>query len=219
MWGVVIGPLLVALGRRRLGTVWSLGAIGAMVDIARSGVSPGANDNAAAVAVLLQLARRRYEGVRVLLLSTGAEESNADGMEAWLRRNGPSLPRDSTTFVALETLGSGNLVIPEGEGFLRAHAFDAALKERAASCAARVEAPVLRRLTNAFMSDATVPLRAGYTTMLLAAIDEFRLPANYHKPWDTPDRIDFDCVERAVEVLDALIRDLADAPDRVPAAT
>lgn len=209
MWGVVIGPLLVAAGRRRLGAAASLGAIAAMADIARSPVAPGANDNATAVAALLQLAARRYGGVRVVLLSTGSEESNADGMRAWMDRHMGSLPRASTHFVALETLGSGNLVVAEGEGFLVAHGFDGALKDRATRCAERRGIAVWRRLKNAFMSDATIPLREGYPTMLLGAIDEYRLPANYHKPTDTADRVDYGCVESAVEVLDELIRDLA----------
>jgi hypothetical protein len=206
MYGVVIGPLLVALGYRRLGAVWSAGAGAAMADIGRTPVVPGANDNAAAVAVLLQLAKRRYEGVRVLLVSTGSEESNADGIKEWGRRHFPSLPRESTAFVALETLGSGNLAIAEAEGFLVAHGFDAALKDQAERCADEIGAPVMRGLVNSFMSDAIVPLHAGYRSMLLGALDELRLPANYHKPWDTADRVDYACVERAVELLDALIR-------------
>lgn len=209
MAGVVIGPLAVAAGRRVFGAAASIGAVAAMLDIGRSAVAPGANDNGAAVAALLQLATRRYEGIRVILLSTGSEESNADGMEKWLQRHSESLPRETTSFVALETLGSGHLAAAEGEGFLRAHPFDEALKDRAARCAERIGAPVMRGLINAFMSDATVPQRAGYPTMLLGAIDDYKLPANYHKPWDTPDRIDYDCVTRAVEVLDALVRDLA----------
>src|SRR6185437_15110446 len=34
MWGVVLGPLLVAAGRRRLGALFSLGTIAVMADIA-----------------------------------------------------------------------------------------------------------------------------------------------------------------------------------------
>ena len=209
MWGVVIGPLLLAAGRGRLGTLWSLGAIAAMADIGQSPVVPGANDNAAAVAVLLQLAERRYEGVRLILLSTGSEESNADGMMEWGRRHFASLPTQSTAFVALETLGSGHLVISEGEGFLFGHAFDAELKDRATRCARDLGVTVWRGLANAFMSDATPPLNAGYPTMLLGGIDDFRLPANYHKPWDTPEKVDYDCVAHAVELLDALVRSFA----------
>jgi hypothetical protein len=206
MWGVVIGPLLLALGRRRLGSIWTAGAIAAMADIARTPVVPGANDNAAAVAVLLQVAKRDYDGVRVLLVSTGAEESNADGMKEWGRRHFGSLPTETTSFVALETLGSGNLAIAEAEGFLVAHAYDAELKDLAERCARERGIPVWRGLTNSFMSDAVVPLHAGYPTMLLGALDELKLPSNYHKPWDTAEKVDYACLERAVDLLDALIR-------------
>jgi hypothetical protein len=212
MWGVVIGPLLVALGRRRLGAVWSAGATLAMVDIGRTPVVPGANDNAAAVAVLLQLAQRSYEGVRVLLVSTGSEESNADGMKEWGRRHFPGLPAATTSFVALETLGSGNLAIAEAEGFLVAHPYDAELRDLAERCARELGQPVWRGLTNSFMSDAIVPLHAGYPAMLLGALDDLKLPANYHKPWDTPEKLDYACMERAVELLDRLIRAHAAPP-------
>jgi hypothetical protein len=209
MWGVVIGPLLLASGVRRLGSIWSAGAVAAMADIGRTPVVPGANDNAAAVAALLQLAKRSYEGVRVILVSTGSEESNADGMKEWGRRHFPSLPKETTSFVALETLGSGNLAVSEAEGFLVPHRFDDDLKDRATECARRIGVPVTRGLVNSFMSDAIVPLHAGYPTMLLGAIDDIKLPSNYHKPWDTAEKLDYACVERAVELLDALIRDHA----------
>jgi hypothetical protein len=206
MWGVVIGPLLAALGKRRIGAIWSAGAALAMADIGRTPVVPGANDNAAAVAAILQLAERDYEGIRVLLVSTGSEESNAEGMREWGRRHFPSLARETTEFVALETLGSGHLAVAEGEGFLRSYAYDAGLKDAASDAARTAGVDATRGLTNAFISDAIVPLHAGYRTVLVGAVDQYKLPANYHKPTDTADRVDYACVADAVELLDALIR-------------
>jgi hypothetical protein len=206
MWGVVLGPLLVALGRRRLGTVFSLGTITFMADIGRSPVAPGANDNLAAVAVLLELAHRRYEGVRLLLVSTGSEESNSEGMQEWGRRHFASLPRETTTFVALETLGSGTLAIAEAEGFLIPHRYTVAVKDALERSAREVDVDVLRGLTNAFASDGQIPLHAGYPTALLGGLDEYLLPANYHKPADVPENVDYQCVEGAVMTVDAFIR-------------
>jgi Peptidase family M28 len=206
MWGVVLGPLLLALGRRRLGTVFSLGTIACMADIARTPVVPGANDNLAAVAALLVLARRRYEGVRVLLLSTGSEESNSEGMQAWGRRHFRSLPRDTTTFVALETLGSGQLAIAEGEGFLVAHRYTPDVKDALERSARELDIDVMRGLSSSFASDAQIALHARYPTALLGALDGFLLPANYHKPSDVPENVDYECVENAVRILDAFIR-------------
>jgi putative aminopeptidase FrvX len=205
MWGVVLGPLLIALGRRRLGTVFSLGTVACMADISRTPVVPGANDNLAAVAALLVLARRRYEGVRVLLVSTGSEESNSEGMQAWGRRHFPSLARDTTTFVALETLGSGRLAIAEGEGFLVPHPYTRAVKDAIEHCARDLDIAVKRGLSNSFASDGQIPLHARYPTALLGALDGFLLPANYHKPSDIPENVDYACVENAVRVMDAFI--------------
>jgi hypothetical protein len=127
-------------------------------------------------------------------------------MREWGRRHFPHLPRERTEFVALETLGSGNLTVAEGEGFLRTYPYDAALKDAAESAARRAGVECGRGLVNSFISDALVPLQAGYPTIMLGAIDQYKLPANYHKPTDTPDRVDYDCVADAVELLDALIR-------------
>ena len=211
MWAVVLGPLLVALGRRRLGAVFSVGTIAAMADIARSPVSPGANDNLAAVAALLVLARRRYEGVRVLFVSTGSEESMAEGMQAWGRRHFPTLPRQTTTFVALEMLGSGNLTIAEAEGFLVPHSYSPEVKDNLERCARELGVPVNRGLSNSFASDGQIPLHAGYPAALLGALDDFLLPTNYHRPSDVPENLDYACVENAVRLLDGFIRANAEA--------
>jgi hypothetical protein len=211
MWGVVLGPLLIALGRRRLGTLFSLGTIAFMGDIARAPVAPGANDNLAAVAVLLALARRRYDGVRVLLVSTGSEESMSEGMQAWSRRHFPALSPATTTFVALETLGSGNLTIAEAEGFLVPHRYTQEVKDELERCARELGIPVRRGLSNSFASDGQIALHAGYPAALLGGLDDFLLPANYHKAWDLPDKLDYVCVENAIRLVDAFIHAQAEA--------
>ena len=97
MWLVFLGPALAALGgllgRRlvaRLGGLLSLGSAAAMADIAARPSVPGANDNLSGVATLLQvagaLAARPPEGIRVVLVSSGSEESNSEGFQAWGRR-------------------------------------------------------------------------------------------------------------------------------------
>jgi hypothetical protein len=45
--------------------------------------------------------------------------------------------------------------------------------------------------------------------MTLAATDELRLPANYHKPTDTADNLDFACLDQAADVLEGMVRALA----------
>jgi hypothetical protein len=213
MWGVIAAPILVALGERKHSARLGLGTIAGMVDIARSPVAPGANDNLAAVGALLALARRLRDepvaGLRVILLSTGSEESNSEGMQEYGRAHFAQLSRETTDVIALECLGSGTVTVPESEGFLLPHHYDAGLKELAATCAADAGVEVRRGLHIVFASDAQIALHAGYRAMTLAATDELHLPANYHKPTDTPDNLDLDCLDGAVDVLEGTVRALA----------
>src|SRR5439155_1416638 len=88
----------------------------------RTAVFIAHSDTATGVAALLSLARwlvaEPPRDVRVILLFPGSEESFMEGMCAWGRRHFPRLPRESTTFICLDTLGSPNLVLLEGEGML-----------------------------------------------------------------------------------------------------
>ena len=106
--GLVIGgPVAVAVsaltgGRRTaaLGTVMAAATAAVMADMIRQPVVPGANDNLSGVAVLLEVARRLRDapppdGVRVILLSAGAEEANQEGMLAFARRHFPRLSPES----------------------------------------------------------------------------------------------------------------------------
>ncbi len=113
--------------------LWSAVTAALLADVARSPVVPGANDNLSAVAVLLDVAERlakdRVSGVRVLLLSTGSEESFMEGMRGFIARHREELDPASTRIVALECVGSPRLVIMEGEGMLRMRDYDDALRE------------------------------------------------------------------------------------------
>ena len=118
---------------RLFGTLWSAATAAMLADVARSPVVPGANDNLSAVAVLLavaeQLAERPVAGVRVLLLSTGSEESFMEGMRGFIRRHRSEFDPASTRFLTLECVGSPHLMLMEGEGMLRMRDHDASLRE------------------------------------------------------------------------------------------
>ncbi|HEV2727373.1 MAG TPA: M28 family peptidase, partial [Solirubrobacterales bacterium] len=127
---VVGGPALAALGAvsgsrllAKLGLFLGLGTIAAMTDIGLRKSVPAANDNGTAVVALLALARRFLadppEGIRVIMLSTGSEESFSEGMKAFGERHFDELPRESTFFLCLETLGATHLLALRGEGFLK----------------------------------------------------------------------------------------------------
>jgi hypothetical protein len=211
IFGVFLGPLLLALwgllGRRwlkRAGMFFSLGASACMADIGASDVVPGANDNLSAVAVLValahELAEQPPEGVRVILLSTGSEESFMEGMQAFGRRHFGELPRGSTEFVCLECVGSPQLCVVEAEGMLRMRYYPGSSREALARAGAEAGVELLRGLRTVAATDALIALRAGYPTCTLGGVDETKFPAEYHWPSDVPDNLDWSSIEGAVEV-------------------
>jgi hypothetical protein len=219
---VAAGPALAALGAlsgasllRRLGTVIAAGSALAFLDIATRTVVPGANDNLSAVAVVLELARRLHEqpveGVRVLLVSTGSEESFMEGMRGWVRRHGPALDRERTRIIVLETLGSPELILLEGEGMIWMTDYDLEVRDFIAAAAQDAGAPLRRGLKLGFATDALSALRAGFRTATLASCDEYKMPANYHSQRDIPRNVDYETVAAGARVAEAAIRRAASA--------
>jgi hypothetical protein len=214
VWG---GPLMVfagaSLGSRRLvqsGLVLSLGAAAAMADIGMRKAVPGANDNLSAVAVLAALAERLrdrpLEGLRVLLVSTGSEESFMEGMQGFARRHFPTLDPARTEVLCLECLGGPTMLVLEGEGMLVMRDYPVHMREELAAAADEAGAPVRRGLRTVAATDGLISLRAGYPTVTLASIDETFLPLNYHWPSDTPDALHWATIEQAIEVTECFVR-------------
>jgi hypothetical protein len=214
LMGLVIGgPAAVAVsaltgGRRTalLGTVFAAGTAVMMADMIRQPVVPGANDNLSGVAVLLEVARRLRAvppppGVRVILLSAGAEEANQEGMLAFARRHFPALSTDTTSFLCLDTVGSPELVLIEGEGFLRMYEYPSAQKERVAAAARDAGVHVRRGIRFTFATDGLVSLRRGYQVATIGSVTENLVPANYHWPTDTADNVDYGSVADTAEIV------------------
>lgn len=217
MYATWLGPVMVALGSIlgrtglvRGGSLLSAGAVAAMVDIASSEVVPGANDNLSAVAVLVALARSLAErptpGVRVLLLSTGSEESFMEGMQGFVRRHRATLDPARTTVLCLECLGSPTLTLVEAEGMLRMRHYSDAARERLALAASVAGVELVRGLRTIAATDALIAMRNGYAAATLASIDATKFPANYHWPSDTPENLDWATMERAFAVADRFLR-------------
>jgi hypothetical protein len=217
MYATWLGPVLVALGailHRRgpldVGTLLACATVAAMADIGHSEVVPGANDNLSAVAVLVALARGLAEqpapGVRVLLLSTGSEESFMEGMQGFMRRHRGMLDPGRTTVLCLECVGSQTLTLVEAEGMLRMRYYSIAARERLAAAARAADVELVRGLRTVAATDALVALRRGYDAVTLASIDASKFPANYHWPSDTPENLDWSTIERAFAVAEQFVR-------------
>jgi hypothetical protein len=223
-WLGLVGPLgtlASATTRRsrpaRIGLGAALLGLASMADVARSATVPGANDNLSGVAGLVALAEllaeRPIEGLRVLLVSCGAEESLQDGIRSFMRDHGHELPPGRTWFVNLETIGSPKLALIEGEGplVMRDYA-DPGFRELVAATAAGAGLALERDLRSRASTDSVIPSRAGYPTATISSVTAWRSLANYHWPSDVPENLDYGTVANAVALAYGVAEAVAAAP-------
>ena len=217
LYAVWLGPVMVGAGAAagvarlvRAGVALALGAAAAMADIGARRAVPGANDNLSAVGVLLAVAHslreNPLEGVRVLLLSTGSEESFSEGMQAFGRRHFAELDPASTELLCLECLGGSELIVLEGEGMLRMRDYPREMRDALAQAAAEAGVGIRRGIRTVAATDAVIALRAGYPVVTLASVEATKLPINYHWPSDTPEALHWETIEDAIAVCERFLR-------------
>ena len=219
MWPLLASPLLAVAsaltGSRAAGAAGALlgaGYAASMAEIGARAVVPGANDNATAVVLLLALAERLLavptRSTRVILLSTGAEESFSEGMKAFGERHFDELPRERTFFLCVDTVGSPTLNVLRGEGFLRMHEYPAEALALLDGLAADLEIELVPNLRLRNGTDGLEPLAAGYPTATLCSVTELKQPANYHWPTDTPENVDYGTLADAIRLAESVVRRL-----------
>ncbi|HMG98648.1 MAG TPA: M28 family peptidase [Gaiellales bacterium] len=224
-WIGLAGPLAslaAATGGRRRKLARAGVAVGALgvamvLDVWRSETVPGANDNLSGVASLLGLAELLREhplpGLRVLLVSCGAEETLQDGVRAFIAHHRSELDPARTCFVNLDTVGSPHLIMLEGEGPVWMEEYRAPwLRDRLAGLAETIGVPLERGFHARASTDSVIPSRAGYAIATLVSITDWRSPANYHLPTDTPENLDYETVADATLLVYELARALHESP-------
>jgi hypothetical protein len=223
-WALMSAPAMVAIGGARgkrglvrAGTAGCLLATAVFADIARSPIVQGANDNLTAVALLVALAERvsaePIPGLRMMLVSCGAEEVLQGGIHGFGARHFPSLDRDRTWFFNVDTVGSPRLIMLEGEGPVVMEDYvDRTYRDLVARAADRAGAPVRRGMRSRNSTDGVIPSRAGYPTATLTSTDRYKALSNYHKMTDTPDNVLYKTVAKALVVTEAVARELAADP-------
>jgi putative aminopeptidase FrvX len=114
--------------------------------------------------------------------------------------------------ICVDTVGSPELVMLEGEGMLRMHDYPEAFREHVAACARRAGVHLRRGLRFRNATDALIARRAGYPTVMLGSINRYKLPSNYHWPTDVPDNVDFSTTADAVGLCHEVVQSLAVRP-------
>ncbi|MCX8073873.1 MAG: M20/M25/M40 family metallo-hydrolase [Candidatus Binatia bacterium] len=199
----------------RLGIIFGLAlatALGLQWAMARP--TPGANDNASAVAAMLLAAEQLKDvlpaSAELMVVGTGAEECGCGGMVELLEGH-PHWDRERTVFINFECVGGGELRYVLSEGLLGRTFYPPELL-----CVARRVAASGRfgRVTPVHLlagTDGNVPARHSFPTLSLITLEENGVPRNYHQPNDTVERIDLPTVVRAADFGVEVIRQLLSA--------
>jgi hypothetical protein len=202
----IAGAITARRGFARAALLVGVLGTAAVADIWRNETVQGANDNLSGVAALVALAHLLCEqpvpGLRVLLVSCGAEETLQDGIRAFVARHREELDPARTAFVNLDTVGSPHLVLLEAEGPVWMESYAGPwLRELLATHAERLGIELLRGYRARASTDSVIPSRAGYPTATLVSITDWRTPANYHLPSDVPANLDYATVADATRVV------------------
>lgn len=227
-WAGIV-PLLAICGARLAGvdatwlaivqlipTTVLLISIALLIDIALSGVVPGAYDNASGVAAVLSVAEELDadppRNLDVWLVLPGAEECNSEGMARWVSAHRSELDRENTFFVNVDSVSFGNVHYLASEGAIVSYRLDPRLFELCEAIAAadrddgdRYKAAPIRI---PFHTDALPANTRGFRAISLVGCEDGVGPPYYHTHADTPEQLDEDAMTRAVDFTLELARQI-----------
>ena len=122
------------------------------------------------------------------------------GMRQWMRDHVDDLDARRTFFVNVDTVGNGSVRFVGQEGYVLISQHDARLVNL---CDSIGTAKPLRLRSG---TDGVIPLTRGFSSITICCADEHdRLP-NYHRHSDTPQHIDPEAIDGAVEFIEELLR-------------
>lgn len=190
---------------------YQLGTIITLLRDDRTPYSPGAHDNAASVAVALEVAQRLsaapLQNTEVWFVFDGAEETDHAGVLDLLRRHGAAL-RDAA-FIGLEGLGSGEIVYLTRQGLCAPYHPAPNLLVIAKGVAAKRAEFDFRAAEMLAEDDVRTLRERGYHAIGIAARDpQTGVLPYWHRPNDTPDKVSGETMERATNIVLAFLDEL-----------
>ena len=197
-----------------------------LVEIEISEVVPGANDNASGVAAAVSLAAELTSdpprNLDVWVVLDGGEECQQEGMRSFVRKHRKEFDRGRTFFLAIDSVGRGDVRFETSAGWLVSFGMDRRLIEL---CTAIADADAedegaygAAPLAIGSAGDSMPPRLARMRAIGITCRDANGAVPNRHLPTDTPDRVDPDALERAHAFALELVRRLdADLGRAAPA--
>ena len=174
-------------------------------------ICPGASDNASAVSVMLEMARRFKanppENTELRFLGDGSEETNMYGMTMYMMKHQKELDKDNTYILVPETVGAARPRVVVGEGVCwvveHSHELCAALLMSAKELGYSDVTPICLRTGGTDASPATV---RGFKASVMIAMNENDYPPNYHWFTDVPENIDLNTVRKVANIFETAIK-------------
>jgi hypothetical protein len=190
---------------------YELGAIVTLIRDDRTPYSPGAHDNAASVAVTLEVARRLsaapLQNTEVWFVFDGAEETDHAGTLDLLRRHSTDLQEAS--FFGLEGLGSEEIVYLTRQGLCTYYRPTPDLLEVAESVASKHPEFAFRPAQMVAEDDVRTLRGRGYRAIGIAGRDpQTGILPRWHRPDDTPDAVSEETMQRAADILCAMLMEM-----------
>lgn len=166
--------------------------------------SPGANDNASGVAVMLEIGRilsARPASVPVVLVAFGAEEGGPRdpriaGSLRYVDRMSPGERRNALAMINLDMIGHGDALLST----LRVN-MKRGVHRRLLEQAARIGVPAREHFTPQISDSVPFASQSIETAWLWTGVEP-----SYHSPLDTPERITPESLDRAGRLTLAVIR-------------
>lgn len=183
------------------GAIYALATLIVLFAELRCPYSPGANDNAASVAVNLglaaQFARESLETTEVWFAFTGAEEVDHRGLKVLLKEHHEL--RDAL-FIGLEGVGGGDLCYLTQEGILRSYNPDPELLRFAGEAAKRRSDLNVKPRVMPVVDEVQTLRRLGYRAICLAGRDSQTDSLPYwHTCEDTVEHVSAASLERTAK--------------------
>ncbi|MGF1504731.1 MAG: M20/M25/M40 family metallo-hydrolase [Anaerolineae bacterium] len=205
-----IGLLLDGLSGEQRIRPWHLLVMGlagySLYEAARDEMEPhvpGANDNASAVAVLLEIGRALASDplphTAVTLLFTGAEEVGCTGIESYIEQHRPDPA--TTLFLDLEMVGTGQIAYVNRHGISHFSEYVPGPRMTAAAAQVARENPELgvtgREMV--IVEEVGVLTAHGYDALCVAGHNAAGYLPNWHRATDTVENIEPDTLQRAAQ--------------------
>ncbi len=186
-------------------TVVLIVSVPLLLDVALSGIVPGASDNASGVATVLRLADRfggRLEDFDVWVVLPGAEEALLLGMRSFVKRHKKRLDPTRTIFLNVDIAGNGTVRWMTKEGLVFAYPYHPALVELCEQIAEEEEDYEddrfgARAMVSRQATDALAARTAGFPAITITCRNALDYPPHHHQHTDTPENVDPEALERA----------------------